>query len=157
MNKQHFSTIFTTPVEKIGVSIVDDTVSSITWLPENIPLLDSKSRFTNKIQSLILQYLVDGRPLPDIPLKLTGTSFQLKVWKVLGRLKMGEVISYGELARDLHTSSRAIGQACRTNPVVLFIPCHRVVSVSGIGGYMGKQNRTNIKKWLLEHEKDNAG
>ena len=70
---------------------------------------------------------------------------------------MGEVISYGELARDLHTSSRAIGQACRTNPVVLFIPCHRVVSVSGIGGYMGKQNRTNIKKWLLEHEKDNAG
>ena len=111
---------------------------------------------SNKIQSLILQYLEDGRPLPDIPMTLTGTAFQLKVWNALKNIKMGHVITYGDLASKLQTSSRAIGQACRTNPVVIFVPCHRVVSASGIGGYMGKQNRINIKTWLLEHEKVNA-
>lgn len=156
MNYQNYSSIFTTPVEKIGVRIVDDTLTSITWLPDNVPILDSNSSFSNKIQSLILQYLEDGRPLPDIPMTLTGTNFQLKVWNALRNIKMGQVTTYGDLASKLQTNSRAVGQACRTNPVVIFVPCHRVVSASGIGGYMGKKNRINIKSWLLEHEKVNV-
>jgi methylated-DNA-[protein]-cysteine S-methyltransferase len=61
-------------------------------------------------------------------------------------------MTYGELAKELNTSSRAIGQACRTNPLVLFIPCHRIVSKTGLGGYMGDQKKVSIKSWLLEHE-----
>jgi len=99
---QRYSSIFTTPVEKIGIRIVDDTLANISWWPDNAPILDSKSRFSDKIQSLILQYLEDGKPLPNILMKLTGTVFQFKVWKALMNIKIGKVTTYGELASKLH-------------------------------------------------------
>ena len=99
-----------------------------------------------------MAYLKTGEPLPPVPIQLVGSEFQLKVWKALKNIPMGTVVSYGDLAKQLNTSSRAVGQACRTNPVVLFIPCHRVVSVNGIGGYMGKQKKIKIKKWILHNE-----
>jgi methylated-DNA-[protein]-cysteine S-methyltransferase len=81
-----------------------------------------------------------------------GTPFQRKVWLAMQKIQAGQVQSYGQLAARLKPGSRAIGMACRTNPIILLIPCHRVVSAKGIGGYMGKAGRTNIKQWLLQHE-----
>ena len=62
--------------------------------------------------------------------------------------------TYGQIARQLNTSPRAIGQACKRNPLPLLIPCHRVVAESSIGGYAGPSlgRMLNIKRWLLHHE-----
>jgi len=90
----------------------------------------------------------------DVKLQTTGTLFQKKVWQALRQIPVGQVMTYGELAQQLNTSARAVGNACRANPIPLLIPCHRVVSKSGMGGFAGSRDGLplKIKIWLLEHE-----
>ncbi|MCK5644156.1 MAG: methylated-DNA--[protein]-cysteine S-methyltransferase [Gammaproteobacteria bacterium] len=90
----------------------------------------------------------------DVEVKLKGTLFQKKVWQALQKIPAGQVVTYGELAKQLNTSARAVGNACRANPVPLLIPCHRVISKTGMGGFAGSQSGEpmRIKRWLLEHE-----
>ena len=90
----------------------------------------------------------------SIPLRLQGTEFQKRVWSALCQIPVGTTLSYGQLAEQLHSSARAVGNACRANPVPIIVPCHRVVGKQGIGGYDGKPGgrRLAIKRWLLEHE-----
>lgn len=90
----------------------------------------------------------------NIDLKTNGSLFQRKVWRALREIPAGNVLTYGELAQQLKTSARAVGNACRANPLPLVIPCHRVVAKTGLGGFAGSQVGTpmKIKRWLLEHE-----
>jgi methylated-DNA-[protein]-cysteine S-methyltransferase len=64
------------------------------------------------------------------------------------------VLRYGELAKVLDSGARAVAAACRANPLPILIPCHRVVSHKGLGGYMGQVEgkEVAIKQWLLHHE-----
>lgn len=83
-----------------------------------------------------------------------GTTFQLRVWQALLDIPLGQTRTYGELAKTLKTSARAIGMACRTNPLPLIVPCHRVVAANGMGGFCGKVDGKPliVKQWLLAHE-----
>ncbi len=89
-----------------------------------------------------------------IPVLLKGTSFQQRVWHALQQIPAGEVRTYGQLAKQLHSSARAVGNACRHNPVPIIVPCHRVVSASGLGGFCGRTDgaEVRLKHWLLKHE-----
>ena len=95
-----------------------------------------------------------GAPLPLMPpLAPVGTSFQASVWSSLADVAEGEVLTYGALARLLHSAPRAVGGALRANPIPLFIPCHRIVATSGLGGYAGPGDEGKARKrWLLRHE-----
>lgn len=64
----------------------------------------------------------------------------------------GETASYGALARQLGSSPRAVGQACRRNPVPIIIPCHRVVGAGGTIGHFSAGEGVKTKIWLLQHE-----
>jgi methylated-DNA-[protein]-cysteine S-methyltransferase len=77
------------------------------------------------------------------------------VWQALRRIPGGSTQSYGELARQLHTAPRAVGQACGANPIPVIIPCHRVLARNGLGGFMSSAGGDSlaIKRWLLEHER----
>ncbi len=90
----------------------------------------------------------------QIDLESKGTLFQKQVWKTLSSIPSGETRTYGSLAKQLKTSPRALGQACRVNPILLVVPCHRVVATGGIGGFGGSMagRSIEIKQWLLEHE-----
>lgn len=90
----------------------------------------------------------------NVPLKIEGTVFQKRVWQALMKIPAGETITYGDLAKQLKTGPRAVGGACKANPIPIIIPCHRVVSKQGLGGYAGRRLGSffAIKKWLLEHE-----
>jgi len=90
----------------------------------------------------------------DLPVVTSGSDFQQRVWAALETIPLGETWTYGQLAKVVSSSARAVGGACRTNPVVVLIPCHRVVSASGIGGYAGNTEGDNldVKQWLLMHE-----
>lgn len=105
--------------------------------------------------SLLARYFSNPRTRFDAPLVLDGTPFQHRVWRALQRIPSGRVITYGELARQLKTSARAVGNACRANPVPLFVPCHRVVAADGQGGFMGSRRGAAValKAWLLAHER----
>ena len=71
------------------------------------------------------------------------------------RIPAGKTLSYGVLAKKLDTSARAVGNACRANPVPIIVPCHRVVASNGMGGFMGKRSGSplDLKHWLLAHER----
>ena len=103
----------------------------------------------------LLRYFTDPRHTFSIPLLLQGTPFQQRVWRALLNLPAGETVSYGALATQLATGARAVGNACRANPVPIIVPCHRIVACDGLGGYSGAIAGTQlgIKRWLLEHER----
>ena len=82
--------------------------------------------------------------------KLDGTKFQKKVWKSLTKIKYGDTRSYQEIAVSINNPNavRAVGSACRLNPIPLIIPCHRVLrSDGGIGKYaFGIKNKHKLLK-----------
>jgi methylated-DNA-[protein]-cysteine S-methyltransferase len=123
-----------------------DTRQALT----NAPL----SAQAKKIKQQIESYLRKPQTHFDIPLDLHGTEFQQRVWRALQKIPLGQTLTYGQLADKLRSSARAVGNACRQNPVPLIVPCHRVVAKNGIGGFSGKTRGAPIarKRWLLSHE-----
>ena len=96
------------------------------------------------------------RPPGDVP---AGSAHSRRVWRALCAIPVGETRSYGQIAREIGSAPRAVGQACRANPWPLFIPCHRVVPAGGggtlpTGGYAGNVRGplADVKAWLLAHE-----
>ena len=84
---------------------------------------------------------------------LEGTEFQKQVWKRMWKIPFGKTLSYGEMAEALKKpgAARAVGTACGKNPVLLAIPCHRVVGANCLGGFSG-DGGLPVKKKLLEIE-----
>ena len=86
-----------------------------------------------------LLHRIDGAaPREDLPLDIQATAFQRRVFEELLRIPTGETRSYAEIAEAIGqpSASRAVGNACATNPVALAIPCHRVLRNNGaLGGY----------------------
>jgi methylated-DNA-[protein]-cysteine S-methyltransferase len=79
-----------------------------------------------------------------------GTPFQRRVWAALERIPYGETRSYGDLARALGSSPRAVGRANATNPICLIVPCHRVIGADGsLTGYAFGER---TKRRLLDFE-----
>lgn len=99
------------------------------------------------------EYFSGTRKSFSLPLKPIGTVFQQHAWQALQKIPYGKTISYAEEARLMNSPKavRAVGNANRHNPLMIIIPCHRVVGSHGhIGGYVGGTER---KKWLLRLEK----
>ncbi|HJP03984.1 MAG: transcriptional regulator [Chromatiales bacterium] len=87
-----------------------------------------------------------------IPIHLSGTDFQLRVWQALLRIPVGACMSYGQLARCIGepTAARATGRAIGGNKIAVLVPCHRVLSASGkLGGFRWGPER---KQALLQRE-----
>lgn len=73
----------------------------------------------------------------DLALAPPGDAFRQDFYAVLCAIPFGQTRTYGDLARDLGVPAQAIGQACGANPIPILIPCHRVLSATGLGGYSG--------------------
>jgi len=99
-------------------------------------------------------YLKGELPKFSLTLKVSGTPFQVSVWKAISKVPFGKTVSYGEIAAGIGKplASRAVGAAVGSNPTPLLVGCHRVLGSSGsITGYSGGQG-IKTKKLLLEHE-----
>ena len=103
----------------------------------------------------LLQNYLQGLPIPlTVPLDVHGSPFQWKVWEALQAIPSGSTRSYGEIAQAIGqpTAARAVARACATNPVAVFIPCHRVIQGNGqLGGYYWGLER---KQQLLDLERN---
>lgn len=92
----------------------------------------------------------------SLPFKLTGTPFQLAVWKELQNIPYGKTTSYKEIAQKINKPKayRAVGMANNKNPLPIIIPCHRVIGSNGkLIGYAGG---LKLKNYLLELEKSHT-
>lgn len=132
---------------------IDDQqkLHKINWQQQqrvNLPLLTGI--WANKLDAYFAGKLQNFAYPPST----SGTPFQQKVWQAIAAIPYGQVISYGDIARLIGSSPRAVGQACGRNPLPIIIPCHRVVSAGGLGGFsLSNQDfELNIKRWLLTHE-----
>ncbi len=115
-------------------------------------LLNHSGQLGSQIKHQLESYVKNPHHRFQLPLKPLGSSYQQRVWSALLVIPVGRTITYGELSNLLQSSPRAIGQACKTNPLALFIPCHRVVGKNDQGGYMGCANALQYKRALLQHE-----
>lgn len=144
-----------TPFAHLGLRVVDSRLAAIDFIEAEDEIKPADA-VAAAICDRIRRFLDD--PLTcncrGIPCAVTGTPFQNRVWNELSTIPAGEVVTYGALANKLGTSARAVGNACRSNPVPVVVPCHRVVSAAGRGGYAGHTGGDMIrfKTWLLEHE-----
>ena len=87
----------------------------------------------------------------DLPLRVTGTDFQLAVCAAIQAIPCGETVTYGEIARELGAMPQAVGQACGANPIPVIIACHRVMGAKGLTGFSGAGG-VETKVALLRHE-----
>ncbi|MCK5831399.1 MAG: methylated-DNA--[protein]-cysteine S-methyltransferase [Methylococcales bacterium] len=116
--------------------------------------IESLSLFDDKQCIQIQRYLNNPTYLLEVDLQIKGTGFRNQVWAEICRIPLGQAISYSDLARKVGSGARAVANACRDNPFPGIIPCHRVVAVSSMGGYMGETSGKciEIKERLLNME-----
>ncbi|MGH8214670.1 MAG: methylated-DNA--[protein]-cysteine S-methyltransferase [Rhodanobacteraceae bacterium] len=102
------------------------------------------------------EYFAGTRQRFDVPLRPSGTPFQLEVWGALLAIPYGETASYADIARRIRRplAVRAVGAANGANPLSIIVPCHRVIGSHGdLIGYGGG---LPTKRWLLAHERRHA-
>ncbi|MHB8915347.1 MAG: methylated-DNA--[protein]-cysteine S-methyltransferase [Thiobacillus sp.] len=149
-----YDAILDFPPSLIGVRFIGEALTGINYLPRNTPLTRNPDQRAKHLANELESYLHHPGHIFDLMFVPTGTPFQLRIWHALLTIPAGKVLSYGALAMQLQTAPRAVGQACGSNPLPLVIPCHRVVSANGLGGFMHAASGAplDIKAWLLEHE-----
>jgi methylated-DNA-[protein]-cysteine S-methyltransferase len=149
-----YQAIIATPLGRIGIRMTGEAVSALDYLPADAPEQPPTDAATEAVVEQWEGYFRDPQYRFTVPLAPAGTAFQQRIWNALPTIPAGTVLTYGELARQFDTAPRAIGGACRNNPVPILIPCHRVVGRRGLGGYAGEVtgDPLGIKRWLLRHE-----
>lgn len=144
----------------IGTICIEEKNQCISGLyrEENIDEQEKEqeTELIRKAYEQLTEYFAGKRKSFDLPLYLEGTKFQQKVWAALQTIPYGETRSYGEIARQIGSpkAARAVGGANHNNPVMILVPCHRVIgadgSLTGFGGGL------DMKKYLLELESRNC-
>jgi methylated-DNA-[protein]-cysteine S-methyltransferase len=152
--EKHYDAVISAPFGAVGIRAQDDFLVGIELIPGNVEEKHSAQPFIQDIANQVRQYLDDPRVPLDVPYAVRGTPFQKRVWRAIAAIPSGQTLSYGELAQKVGSGPRAVANVCGANQVPLFIPCHRVVAKSGLGGFMqGIANGLKVKQWLLDHEK----
>lgn len=152
-------TEYSSPLGRILISCDGSSITGL-WFEDqkNVPVTASDVHENSEILSLAIQWLDEyfsGRePSFSVPVKPSGTDFQMKVWDILTTIPYGAVMTYKEIAtklsKDKRMSAQAVGQAVGNNPVSIIIPCHRVIGSDGtLTGYTGGLER---KRYMLELE-----
>lgn len=141
---------FNTPVGRLLLSIRQDVITKADWVQEH----GEEPSCDHQIKRYLAQYWTNPDIAIPVSLLRQGSAYRHTVWNALCQIPVGETVSYSVLAQKITSAARAVGNACRDNPYPLFIPCHRVVSASGIGGYCGQTEGyfMQVKHQLLAFE-----
>ena len=149
-----YSAITALPFGPMGVVCDGLALRELVFLPpetrERAPVNPLAAQAVAALQA----WIADPDRPHGLPLLLQGTQFQRRVWAAIAAIPCGRTRRYGELARELGSAARAVGGACGANPFPLIVPCHRVVSSQGLGGFAGNTDGhlMQVKQWLLSHE-----
>ena len=143
-----------TPFAVLGIRTLGARVTDIDYLQRGIAPLAPLNAVAERACHEIERYLRDPDYAPHLTFELSGTAFQCRVWRKITAIPPGRTLTYNDIARVLRTAPRPVGGACGANRLPIVIPCHRVVSARGIGGFMrgAGEQALAIKRWLLRHE-----
>ena len=149
-----FDAVVPLPCAAVGIRLRGGSISEICFLPTDTPLRRATNAVAVCASEQVLAYVEDpARPI-DLPLTVEGSEFQRRVWEAICQIPSGATRTYGDIAAELGSTARAVGQACGDNRLPLAIPCHRVVAAQGMGGFAHRTDDTmlRVKRWLLAHE-----
>lgn len=146
-----------TPIGVLEIVATKDAITAVKPVKQEIESIgDNESKkLALKAKAELEEYFARERKTFDLPLKVEGTDFKKKVWEQLEKIPYGETRTYSEIAQmmDNPKAARAIGMANHNNPILILIPCHRVIGADGsLTGYAAG---IAAKKFLLELELQN--
>ena len=149
MNKEYYIS----PIGNLEITFTESALCGIKICDNGTKSSSINNNIIFRETVLWLDTYFSGKN-PDFtpPLKIIGTEFQKNVWRELLKIEFGHSATYGEIARRTNCkSAQAVGQAVSKNPLLIIVPCHRILASGGkIGGFSaGIENK--IK--LLENEK----
>jgi methylated-DNA-[protein]-cysteine S-methyltransferase len=149
-----FDAIVLLPFGAVGVCTHADAITEISFLAGRVQDKRAVDALARRAVEQLIAYCDDPSRRIELPLAISGTEFQRRVWSEICRIPCGATRSYGDLAQRLGSVARAVGQACGDNRFPLAIPCHRVVAAAGIGGFSHTTGGVHerIKRWLIQHE-----
>lgn len=139
-----------TPVGDITVTEKEGYITGLTF-GKSCPGRCLRTALLDLCERQLMEYFRGERREFSLPIHMEGTAFRRKVWNALMNIPYGNTLTYGELAKATGSpdSARAAGSACGANPVLIIVPCHRVVGKNGLAGYAGG---IDAKKILLKIE-----
>lgn len=134
---------------RLGVEETDGAITRLVWNGRNegptTPLLqEAAAQLTAYDQGRLDAF--------DLPYQVDGSEFQRQVCDLMYAIPLGETRTYGDIAKELGQPPQPVGQACGANPIPVIIPCHRVLSANGLGGFSG-EGGVETKVALLRHER----
>ena len=138
------------PIGKVYVESDGELITRVSFVN---PGRGRGGRTPKVLKEAVVQlgaYFAGRRKKFDLPLYQVGSAYRKKLWTRLLKVPMGKAVTYADLAKAVGGNPRSAGSACGDNPLLIVVPCHRVLGSSGLLiGYAGELWR---KKWLLEHE-----
>jgi methylated-DNA-[protein]-cysteine S-methyltransferase len=149
-----YAAVMPLPCAAVGIRERGEVIFDICFLPLGTAARPPATPIAAQACEQISAYLDDPARTIDLPLAIAGSEFQRRVWEAICRIPSGATRTYGDLAAELGSTARAVGQACGDNRLPLAIPCHRVVAAGGLGGFAHRTDSAtlNVKRWLLAHE-----
>jgi methylated-DNA-[protein]-cysteine S-methyltransferase len=145
---------YTYAVGVLGIADDGSGISDIFLKKNNISvgMEEKETALIKKASVQLCEYFSGIRSTFDLPLSLHGTDFQLRVWRILRTIPYGETRSYKQIAEAAGNprACRAAGMANKRNPVMIVVPCHRVIGADG--GLTGYACGLGVKKTLLDLE-----
>ncbi|AZN36997.1 methylated-DNA--[protein]-cysteine S-methyltransferase [Iodobacter ciconiae] len=153
-SKDSYSVI-SSPIGHLGLAERNEQLVLVEFLPGSSFLQTPISPLLQEAARQLAAYFQDPLFVFHLPCALSVSEHQKKVLAEIAVIPSGQLQTYADISRKIHSSPRAVGGACGRNPLPLLIPCHRVVAAKGLGGFNAGRNGVDwlpIKRWLLNHE-----
>lgn len=145
---------YQSPIGRLEMVIEDDHLIRLgTEIHEAIE--KKTTTFSQRIKDALDGYFHEGKQSIDVPIRLEGTPFQMQMYEALKTVPYGKTISYQQLATmmGMPKATRAVGGALNRNPVMICMPCHRIIGKNGkLTGFAGG---LDVKAYLLNLEQQN--
>jgi methylated-DNA-[protein]-cysteine S-methyltransferase len=150
-----FYSVISSSIGHLGLAERNEHLVLVEFLPPSVPLQAPISPLLQDAVHQLAAYFQDPFFVFNLPWALSVSEHQQKVLAEIAAIPVGQLKTYADLSKQIHSSPRAVGGACGRNPLPLLIPCHRVVAANGLGGFNAGRNGVDwlpIKRWLLSHE-----
>lgn len=150
----NYHAIINSPLGKLGICTSDNALTHLRYLDNSSALLSAQNDYAQVVIDELEEYFANPQHRFRLSLALQVSAHSEAVLNALCAIPSGTTLSYGQLAANIGSGARAVGNACRHNPIAIVIPCHRIVATTHLGGYNGSRSGTmlDIKQWLLAHE-----
>ncbi len=145
-------TSINTPIGLLEIREKDGSIDKINFIEGINMNSEASTPLLNEAKKQLNEYFAGQRESFQLNIAPLGTQFQNEVWSAVQEIPYGKSQSYSDIAKIINNegSVRAVGAGNGRNPILIVIPCHRVIGQNGtLSGYSGGKWR---KKWLLEHE-----